>query len=124
MSLEKPLDRIFIKKIALEAIIGVYDHERVAKQPLMIDLELFTDIKLPAKTGLISDTVDYDLVVDRVAALVQKSHYKLLESLIEAIADVILQEFKVQKVQCTVYKPQAIDQAETVGITIMREQSD
>ncbi|MBA2655201.1 MAG: dihydroneopterin aldolase [Gammaproteobacteria bacterium] len=114
------LDKIFIKGLLLEAIIGVYPHEKTVKQPISIDIEMEVDVTLAVKTDLIKDTVDYDLVMDRVTEIVEKSHYDLLESLIEKIATTILSEFKVSKVRCTLCKPRAITNAQSVGISIER----
>ena len=115
------LDVIFIKGLTLEAIIGIYPRERDAKQPLTLDLELYVDTALAVGSGLIKDTVDYDLVADFIRHMVKETHFNLLESLVNNIADSILREFKVSKLRCTLYKPQAISDAETVGVTVVRE---
>jgi 7,8-dihydroneopterin aldolase/epimerase/oxygenase len=114
-------DKIFIKGLTLEAIIGIYSYERLVKQPLQLDLELFLDITSSAHSGMITDTIDYDLVVARVSQLVEESHFDLIESLIQSITATLLDEFNVEKVRCTLYKPQAITKAQTVGITITRK---
>lgn len=115
------MDRIFIKGLELQGVIGVYEHEKGVKQPILVDLELFVDTTSAARSGLIKDTVDYDLVAQRVAQLVEQGQSELLETLAQHIADVILKEFKVPKLRCTINKPQAINNAQMVGITIERE---
>lgn len=115
------LDKIIIKGLKLDAIIGIYPHEQTQKQPILIDIDLYTDISLAAKTTRISDTVDYDLVVQRVENIVNNGQFKLIESLAVYLAELILQEFPVVKVKCTVFKPQAIDRVETVGISVVRD---
>jgi dihydroneopterin aldolase len=114
------MDKIFIKGLALEATIGVYEHEKGVKQPLKVDLEMFVDSSLSANSDLIKDTVDYDLVAQRVAQLVAQSHCELLESLAQYVVQSLLDEFAIARLIFTVYKPQAINNAETVGITIER----
>ncbi len=114
------MDKIFIKGLTLEAIIGIYPHERIKKQPVIIDLDLFVDIKESSRSGLINDTVDYDIVIKRISELVAQSQFELIESLLEHIADAILREFRVYKLCCTLYKPQAIHNAQMVGLTIER----
>lgn len=115
------LDKIIIKGLRLDAIIGIYPHEQTQKQPILIDIDLYTDISLAAKTTQITDTVDYDWVVRRVEDVVNHGEFKLIESLVVHLAELILQEFPVTKVQCTVFKPQAINRVETVGISVVRE---
>lgn len=114
------VDKIFIKGLALEATIGIYEHERGVKQPIKVDLDIFFDNRLPAKSGLIKDTIDYDLVAQEIGSIVATTKFELLESLAESIANTLVTKFKISKLACTVYKPQALNNAETVGITISR----
>lgn len=117
------MDKIFIKGLELQAVIGVYEHEKGVKQPIEIDLEMFVDSAVSANSGLIKDTIDYDVVAQRVSQLVAQSKCELIESLANYIVQNLLQEFSINKIACTVYKPQAIDNARTVGITIVREKA-
>lgn len=114
------MDKIFIKGLALEAVLGVYAHEKGVKQPIKIDLEFYLSTTQSAKSQLLKDTIDYDLVAQEIAKIVADKEFELLESLAEHIADCLLQKFKMQKLECTIYKPQALYNAETVGITIIR----
>ncbi len=116
-------DHVFIKGLALEAVIGVYDHERKIKQPLSLDIKLYFDISHAAKTDSIHDAVDYDLVADFIKNYVANSQFYLLESLVDNIARQILVRFNVVKVKCALYKPKALDDVETVGISITRVQN-
>lgn len=114
------MDKIFIKGLALEAVIGIYEHEKGIKQPLKVDLEFHVDTTIAAESDLIHDTVDYDLVAQYVAEIVSASTSELLEALAEQVATSLLKRFKTTQVVCTLYKPQALNNAETVGITIKR----
>jgi len=42
------MDKIFIRAIKTEAIIGIYDWERQVKQTVLIDLELAVDVRKAA----------------------------------------------------------------------------
>ena len=42
------MDKIFIKGLKAQAIVGVHDWERQLPRPLLFDLELGVDIRPPA----------------------------------------------------------------------------
>jgi 7,8-dihydroneopterin aldolase/epimerase/oxygenase len=118
--INEAIDRIFIKGLTLDASIGIYPIEMLKKQRLIIDLEMSVNTRVSAQSGLINDTVDYDLVARSAAEIVNQHHYHLLETLADEITSMILTQFKVRKVVCTLYKPDALKNAQTVGVTIER----
>jgi dihydroneopterin aldolase len=114
------VDKILIRGLMLEVNIGISPQEKAEKQPILIDMDLFVDIKTASCSDLINDTVDYDVVIKRIGELVKQTRFDLIESLIEHIANIILQEFGVYKLRCTLYKPKAIRNTQKVGIAIER----
>ena len=72
------MDKIFIKGLETQAIIGIYDWERESRQPLYFDIELSMPIFKAAETDHINDTVDYKKVCDEVIELVNESRVELL----------------------------------------------
>jgi dihydroneopterin aldolase len=117
------VDQVFIKGLQLEAVIGVYDWERSIRQPLVLDLDMAWDISTAAATDDLAATLDYAVVTQRVQALVEGSCFQLLESLAEAIATLLRDEFAVQWVRLTLTKPTAVPAAAGgVGVMIERGQ--
>ena len=117
-------DRIFLRDLKTEAIIGIYDWERNIRQPISIDLELPTDVRRAARTDKIEDTLDYKKVAKRVLAFVDDSHYELVETLAESLAQVILREFAVDWIKIAINKPGAIRGSRDVGVMIERTRAD
>jgi dihydroneopterin aldolase len=117
------MDKIFLKELKTEAVIGIFDWEREVKQQIAIDLELSADIRRAALTDRIDDALNYKAVAKRVLAFVQESRYQLVETLAEAIAHVILSEFDVEWVRVTLHKPGAIRYSQDVGVIIERSRS-
>ncbi len=117
-------DRIFLRDLKTEAIIGIYDWERNIKQPISIDLELPTDVRRAARTDKIEDTLDYKKVAKRVLAFIDDSHYELVETLAESLAQVILREFAVEWIKLAINKPGAIRGSRDVGVMIERSRAD
>ncbi|TQF69676.1 dihydroneopterin aldolase [Pseudoalteromonas luteoviolacea] len=114
------MDKVYISQLHVETIIGVYDFEKESKQSLYFDIEMSTDITQAAKTDDINLTVDYANVSERVIALSTSIQVELLETLLERLAEMILNEFAVSDVKIKVSKPAAVAQAQTVGIEIFR----
>ena len=117
-------DRIFLRDLRTEAIIGIYDWERKIKQTLSIDIELPVDIRRAARTDKIEDTLNYKTVAKRVLAFIDESHFELVETLIEEIAQLVLREFDVQWVKLSLNKPGAIRGSRDVGVMIERTRAD
>jgi 7,8-dihydroneopterin aldolase/epimerase/oxygenase len=117
-------DRIFLRGLSIECIIGFIEWERRIKQTVVIDLEMPVDCRRAAISDEVADTLDYKQVAKRVIAFVSESQFKLVETLAERIASVILQEFGVEWVRVGLNKPGAIRGSRDVGVTIERRRAD
>ena len=118
------MDKIFLRQLEVEAIIGIWDWEREVKQKVAIDLEMATDIKKAAASDSIDDTLNYKNVAKRLIAFVGDSEFQLVETLSERIAQIVVTEFGVSWVKVTVNKPGAIRGSKDVGIVIERSTED
>ncbi len=118
------MDRIFIRDLRIDAVIGIYEWERRIKQTIAIDLELAADIRRAASTDAIEDTVNYKAVTKRVIDFVEASEFQLIESLSERIAEIILNEFGLRWVKLTLSKPRAVRGARDVGVVIERSREE
>src|SRR3546814_2820872 len=52
-----PMDTVFIEALEVEALIGIYDWERRIRQPLLFDIEMQFDNRVPAASDDIADTL-------------------------------------------------------------------
>ena len=114
------MDTVFIEALEVEALIGIYDWERRIRQPLLFDIEMDFDNRVPAASDDIADTLDYKAVSKRVAGYVSQSGFGLVETLAERVAAIILDEFRVSRVRLKLSKPGAVRGARAVGVTIER----
>ena len=114
------MDKIFLRELATEAVIGFHDWERKVKQTLLIDLEIATDVSATASHDDIQRTFDYHAVARRVRTFVEESQFHLIETLAENVARVLLSEFGVKWVKVSVRKPGAIQFTREVGVEIER----
>jgi 7,8-dihydroneopterin aldolase/epimerase/oxygenase len=114
------MDKLIISQLELNAIIGIHPHERVQKQPIILDLELDYDSRLAARSDQISDALDYSKIANRIQEFVIQSQFFLIETLANQIADILLTEFGVKKLRLVIQKPNAIPQAKYAGLMIER----
>ena len=114
------MDIVFLRQLQMDAVIGIHDWEREIRQPIILDLELASDTRVAAQTDSIEDALDYHAVAVRLTEFVRQSSFQLVESLAEACASILLREFGVSWLRLTVYKPDAVGNAQTVGVSIER----
>lgn len=114
------MDKIFLDELKIETIIGLWEWERQIRQTVVIDLEMSADIAKAAATDDVADTLNYKLVAKRLQQFVGESSFKLVETLAERIAEIVLNEFDVAWTQVTVHKPGAIRGSRDVGVIIER----
>ncbi|PJK07836.1 dihydroneopterin aldolase [Lysobacteraceae bacterium NML120232] len=117
------MDKIFIRALQLDALIGVYAHERQAPQPLLLDVELDFDNRISASSDALADTIDYAAVVAQLRQWTAQTHYALLETLLEDMAARLRAGFpSISKVRLRVHKPLAAKAlgCADVGIEIER----
>jgi dihydroneopterin aldolase len=100
-------DRIELRGLRLHGYHGVGADERRDGQPFVVDIALDTDTTRAAESDALTDTVDYAVVAERVAAIVTGEPVQLIETLAARIADDCLRDARVSSVQVTVHKPEA-----------------
>lgn len=117
------MDRVCIKGLEASAVIGDYDWEREIQQPLVIDIEMTFDCRAAGRSDDLSDALDYDHVAKYVTTFVERSQFRLLEALGEALAQELLGTFALARVDLSLYKPTAVKNAANVGIVICRHRN-
>jgi 7,8-dihydroneopterin aldolase/epimerase/oxygenase len=113
-------DRIFLHGLTAECIIGFIDWERRVRQTVVVDLEMPVDCRRAALTDEVADTLDYKKVAKGVLAFIEGSEFKLVETLAERIALLVLADFGVEWVRVSLNKPGAIRNSRDVGVVIER----
>lgn len=116
-------DVIIIDGLRVDAIIGIYNWERVMTQAIIIDMALFTDVTDVAQTQDLSQGVNYKAVCEQVSKWVQDKKFELLETLVEYVSKQLLDNWPISKVSIRVVKPNAITLADAVGVQITRKPS-
>jgi dihydroneopterin aldolase len=100
-------DRISLSGIEVYAHHGVYDREKESGQRFLIDVELFLDLSKAGGSDDLKDTVDYGALAVRVQELVAGERWDLIERVAERVAELGLQDGRVEEVRVRVAKPDA-----------------
>jgi len=119
-AMSKQPDNIFVEDLKVVCSIGVHAWERSSKQTLLVSFELSTDTRPAAGTDSLKATIDYARASEAIGAIAQQGHFKLIETLADAIAQWLLETFPVSKVIVKIRKPAALPQAESAGVRIER----
>ena len=114
------MDRILIRDLRADTIIGVHERERSRPQPVVLGLELTADCSAAARSDELDDAVDYEAIATAVVAHVGECRFRLVERLAGSVADLVLEMFpRVSALTVTVEKPGAIPGA-TVAVELRR----
>ncbi len=117
------MDTVYISQLRVDTIIGVYDFEKESKQSLYFDIEMDCDLSQAALSDDLAHTIDYAQVSQRVTEHCTAKPVELLETLVEQLAALILDEFNTPRVSIKVSKPAAVPAAQTVGVKIVRSKN-
>ncbi len=114
------MDKIFLRDLRVETVIGVALGERTAPRELLLNIELRLDLR-PA--GIADDlrlSVDYFDLASRLGELGRNSKFFLIEAFAEAAAGVCLADFRVESVRLTVEKTGCVPAARAAAVEIER----
>ncbi|MBP7066248.1 dihydroneopterin aldolase [Ferrovibrio sp.] len=115
------LRRVFVRDLTLMGSIGIYPAERVHKQRVVINLDLWV-LETPGEPPRsYADVVCYEQLVNRTRDLLEQGHVDLVETLAEKLAELCLADPRVKRTRVRVEKPDAIPVAGGVGVEIERQ---
>lgn len=115
-------DTILVKGLVVPLFIGVPDEERASQQVIKIHLELVPENGFSGLNDDIERTVNYYEVSQRVRQLAADRPRKLIETLAEEIAEMILSEFAVVEVVLEIEKF-ILPDTDFVGLRMKRSRS-
>jgi dihydroneopterin aldolase/D-erythro-7,8-dihydroneopterin triphosphate epimerase len=114
-------DEIRIGDLQFRCVIGVDAEERREKQDVVVQIVLGADLSGPCHTDDIGDTVDYKQIKKKILRTAEGSTFHLIEALAQRIADICLEDERIERVEVTVEKPGALRFARTVAVRIVRD---
>jgi dihydroneopterin aldolase len=115
------MDWVYLHGLTVDTVIGIYAWERETNQTVVLDLELAVDIRAAAASEDIQCTVSYQAVAERLTCFIESSEFLLIETMAEQVAQLVLDEFPIDRIRLKLGKPAAIANARDVGVMIERD---
>ncbi len=112
--------RVFVRGLSIEARVGVYKHEMINPQPLILDVELELDARVRPSHDEMAEALDYDWIAAEARRLGAAAHLKLIETFAEQLAQACFCDARVRGVRIRIEKPRAIPSAAAAGVEIVR----
>jgi len=86
---------------------GVFPEERREGQTFLVDVEIETSFDEAIVHDDVAYTVDYGVVAERVAEIIQGEPADLIETVCDRIITMVLSLERVKAARVTIHKPQA-----------------
>lgn len=122
-SLENQLDKIHIRDLKVNLLIGVKDAERLEKREIILNVTAMLDLTKPCKSDDLDDTVNYHKLTTRIIEGISDHRFHLLEALADRIASICLEDSRIEMVRVIADKPGAIPSAYSAAVEIIRSQT-
>jgi dihydroneopterin aldolase len=115
-------DRIEVRGLRVDGVHGVLDGEQERPQPFEIDLDLYLDLDAAAASDALETTADYGAAVEAAVSVVLGPPRQLLETLAGAIAEVVLEDPRIDAVTVAIRKlrPPVSAEVTSTGVRIHR----
>ncbi len=114
--------KLKVGPLTVQAILGNADFEREIPQPIQIHLQLTFDSLPAAKTEKLENAIDYVTLCSELRFIVEESHFILIETLAEALAQYTLFRHAslISEVELSIAKPMVVIHGATPVLTINR----
>ena len=117
------MGKIVIEEMEFYAFHGHYQEEQIVGNRFLVDLELETDLMIPAESDQLEDAVNYQRAYQLIKKEMRQKKSNLLENIAKRILDSIYAEMEgIDKATVRIRKmyPPMGGPIKSVGVTISR----
>ena len=115
---------VLIKDFIIYEIIGIHDHEKINKQKIVFNIVINVNQNISPDENNLSSIVDYEKITNKLKKLAKNKKYNFLESLAEDSFNEIFADKRINSVKIKIEKPNAIANAQSVGVEVFKSRSD
>jgi len=115
---------VFIKDFIVNEIIGIHDHEKIKKQKIKFNIVIDVNQNTIPDEKDIRSIIDYEKIIAKIENLTKSTQYNFLESLAEDSFEEIFVDKRINYVKIKIEKPDAIKNADSVGVEVFKNRSD
>lgn len=96
--------RIIIRDLETSVRVGIYESEKMAPQPIHLDVDLWSSKKMPLNS--LDDFIDYDPIRNLVCNIwPSRPHTELLETLAQEVVEFSFTDERISAVRVRITKP-------------------
>lgn len=111
--------RIFLRNFSTQISMGIHEHEKAARQRIVINVDLYLDPETRIERDSIRETVDYDFLRDEILKIADSGHFHLQETFCERILAICLDKPGVIAARIACEKPEVYPDCDAVGFEIL-----
>tara|TARA_B100001559_G_C16039860_1_gene411961 strand:+ start:101 stop:529 length:429 start_codon:yes stop_codon:yes gene_type:complete len=115
---------VLIKDFIINEIIGIHKNEKVNKQKIIFNIVINVNQNIYPDENDLSSIVDYEKITNKLKKLAKNKKYNFLESLAEDSFNEIFADKRINSVKIKIEKPDAIVNAQSVGIEVFKSRND
>ena len=115
---------VLIKDFIIYEIIGIHQYEKSNKQKIIFNIIIDVNQETLPDENSLSSIVDYEKITNKLENLAKNKKYNFLESLAEDSFNEIFADKRINSVKIKIEKPDAITNAQSVGVEIFKSRSD
>ena len=105
------MDKIIIRDLRANVLIGTLEHERTRRQQICAALEIELDLHPAGAADDLARSVDYSEIARRAQQIMSTSSFKLVEALGYALGRMLLEYTPVRRATVRLEKPRALPDA-------------
>ena len=113
-------DVIRIEGIGAFGYHGVFPQEKREGQTFLVDVDIETSFDQAIAHDDVAYTVDYGVVAERVAEIIQGEPADLIETVCDRTVTMVLSLERVKATRVTIHKPQAPISVPFAGVSVSR----
>ena len=118
------MGKIVIEEMEFYAFHGHYREEQIVGNRFLVDLEMETDLKIPAESDQLEDAVNYQQAYQLIKKEMRRKKSNLLENIAKRILDALFTEMDgINKATLRIRKmyPPMGGPIQSVGVTMSRD---
>ena len=115
---------VLIKDFIICEIIGIHKNEKLNKQKIIFNIVINVNQNIYPDENDLSSIVDYEKITNKLKKLAKNKKYNFLESLAEDSFNEIFADKRINSVKIKIEKPDAIANAQSVGVEVFKSRND
>ena len=115
---------VLIKDFIIYETIGIHQYEKSNRQKIIFNIVIDVNQNIFPDENNLSSIVDYEKITNKLEILAKNKKYNFLESLAEDSFNEIFADKRINSVKIKIEKPDAITNAQSVGVEVFKSRSD